>query len=270
MRNHYVRSFFAVSAAAAALYLLPSTSPAQAPAGKGKAAAAPLDPPTGPIPRTADGKPKIAGVWQGGGVSLLGEAGAPPKVAPQPIRVPRPPTDQLSYQPWAEEKRKPLTTNDDPTLFCLLPGVPRITGMPMPFEIVQTPDKVVILYEAFRGFRIIPIDDRLRHPDDVTPTWMGDSVGRWDGDTFVVDVVGFNDKTWLSGVGSIHTEDLHVVERWTINPDNTLTYAATVEDPKALTKPWHTGNVLRRPEGVRVEEYECIENNQDVAHMKGR
>jgi hypothetical protein len=221
------------------------------------------------LPRTADGKPKIAGVWQGGGVSLVGEKGAPPKVAPTPVKVQLPKREPLPYQPWALEKQKTLTANDDPSLHCLLPGVPRITTQPMPLEIVQTPDKIVILYEAFRVFRNIPINAKLEHPADMTPTWMGDSVARWDGDTLVVDVRGFNDKTWIAGTGSIHTEEMHVTERYTLNPDNTLTYIATVEDPKALTKPWTTGAVLRHPApDVRVEEYECIENNQDIPHMK--
>jgi len=218
------------------------------------------------IPRAADGRPDLSGVWQSGGVSLYGDqgtAGPPtgPRGAPPLQRAP------LSYQPWAVEKQKSLTAVDDPTLRCLLPGVPRITGMPMPFEIVQTPKKVVILYESFHAFRIIPIDNSLKHPGDVTPTWMGDSVGRWDRDTLVVDVVGFNDKTWLSGIGSIHTEALHVVERFKLNSDLTISYEATVEDPKALTKPWVTAVTLGQPPDTRVEEYECIENNQDPAHM---
>ena len=218
------------------------------------------------IPRAADGKPDLSGVWQSGGVSLYGEQGtrtAPtgPRGAPPPRREPP------AYQPWAAEKQKQFTAADDPTAQCLLPGVPRITSMPMPFEIVQTPKKVVFLYESFHAFRIVPLDAALKHPDDVVPTWMGDSVGRWDGDTLVVDVIGFNDKTWLSGVGSIHTEALHVVERWTLNADRTIAYSASVEDPKALTKPWTTGVTLRTPPNTRVEEYECIENNQDPIHM---
>jgi len=140
--------------------------------------------------------------------------------------------------------------------------------MPMPFEIVETPKEVVITYESFHAFRIIPINDKLQHPTDLVPTWMGDSVARWDGDTLVVDATGFNDKTWLSGTGSIHSEDLHVVERFTLNSDDTITYTATVTDPKVLTKPWVTGALLRRPPNTRVEEYECIENNQDVSHIE--
>jgi len=262
MKYSVLRSLFACAALIAALLMMTITAAAQAPAANAKASA--------PLPRTADGHPKIAGVWQGGGVSLVGEAGAPPRVAPQPITVQMPRREPLSYQPWALEKQKTLTSNDDTSLFCLLPGVPRITTQPFPLEIVQTPEKIVILYEAFRAFRNIPIDDKLKHPDDMTPTWMGDSVARWDGDTLVVDVKGFNDKTWIAGTGTIHTEDMHVVERYTLNPDGTLSYIATVEDPKALTKPWTTGAVLRKPVNVRIEEYECIENNQDVPHMKAK
>lgn len=221
-----------------------------------------------PIPRTVDGKPDLSGVWQSGGVSLYGEPGlskapaAPPPVNPPPKREPVP------YQSWAETKSKTFSAADDPSLACLLPGVPRITSMPMPFEIVQTPKEVVIAYESYHAFRIIPINDKLQHPNDLVPTWMGDSVARWDGDTLVVDVTGFNDKTWLSGTGSFHSEDLHVVERFQLNSDDTITYTATVTDPKVLTKPWTTGALLRRPPNTRVEEYECVENNQDAAHMK--
>ena len=220
------------------------------------------------IRRAADGTPNISGVWQSGGVSLYGEQGratpptAPAGAPPPPRRVPP------QYQPAYAARQKTLTAVDDPTAACLLPGVPRITSMPMPFEIVQTPKKIVILYESFRAYRIIPIDSALRHPGDVTPTWMGDSVAKWDGDSLVVDVIGFNDKTWLGGVGTIHSEDLHVVERFTPNADGSLRYEATATDPRALTKPWTTGVTLRTPKDARVEEYECIENNQDPAHMK--
>src|SRR5437764_278334 len=189
------------------------------------------------IKRTADGAPDISGVWQSGGVSLYGDQGQAGPPAAARGAAPPPRREPPQYQPAYAAKQKTFTAVDDPTAACLLPGVPRITSMPMPFEIVQTPKKVVILYESFHAFRIIPIDDRLTHPADVTPTWMGDSVGRWDGDTLVVDVAGFNDKTWLGGVGTIHSEDMHVVERFTPNADGTLAYEDTVSDPKALTKP---------------------------------
>jgi hypothetical protein len=220
-----------------------------------------------PIPRAADGKPDMTGTWQSGGVSITGEKGAPPLHPLPPIDA-HPITRQpLAYKPEFDAKRKSLTTLDDPTLKCLLPGVPRIQTEPMPLEIVQTPKEVVILYESFRAWRRIPINDKLQHPDDLTPTWMGDSVGRWEGDMFVVDAVGFNDKTWISGTGTIHSEQMHVVERYTLNNDGSLSWTATVEDPVVLTKPFMTGATFRAPIGVRVEEYECIENNPDYEHM---
>jgi hypothetical protein len=220
-----------------------------------------------PIPRTADGKPDLSGVWQSGGVSLYGEPGLAARPAAPPPVNPPPKREAIPYQGWAEAKSKTFTPSDDPDLHCLLAGIPRITSMPMPFEIVQTPKKVVIAYESYHAFRIIPFNDKLQHPNDLVPTWMGDSVARWDGDTLVVDVAGFNDKTWLSGTGSFHSEDLHVVERFKLNSDDTITYTATVTDPKVLTKPWTTGALLRRPPNTRVEEYECAENNQDAPHM---
>jgi hypothetical protein len=251
--------------AAAALIALPAAAPGQ---GRGGDKAPAQQVVHKPIPRTADGKPDLTGTWQGGGVSITGEAGAPPlhplpPIDPHPIR-----REPLAYKPEFEAKRKSLTTLDDPTLQCLLPGVPRIQSMPMPLEIVQTPKEVVILHEAFRAWRRIPINDKLTHPDDLVPTWMGDSVGRWDGDTFVVDTVGFNDKSWIAGNGTIHSEKMHVIERYTLNNDGSLSWEATVEDPVVLTKPYVTGATLRAPIDVRIEEYECIENNPDPAHMK--
>lgn len=234
----------------------------------GNAAASKLPPNPKPMPRTADGKPDLSGTWQAGGVSIYGEPGSPPLHPLPPAPVKAPARQPIPYQDWAEAKRKTFTVLDDPTSKCFLPGVPRIVGMPMPMEIVQTPREVVILYESFRAWRRIPLNAKLEHPDDLTPTWMGDSVGRWEGDTLVVDVTGFNDKTWLGGMGTVHTEKLHVVERYKpINYDSIL-YEATVEDPGALTKPWVTGSVLRRPIDVRVEEYECIENNPDNEHIQ--
>lgn len=223
---------------------------------------------TKPIPRTADGHPDLTGTWQAGGVSINGEPGAPPLHPLPPTKYKAPARQPIPYQDWAKAKQKTFTVLDDPTSKCLLPGVPRIVGMPMPLEIVQTTKEMVILYESFRAYRRIPINEKLEHPDDLTPTWMGDSVGRWEGDTFVVDVTGFNDKTWLAGLGSIHTDKLHVIERYHLNDDDTLSYTATVEDPGALTQPWVTGSVLRRPVDVRVEEYECIENNPDNEHIR--
>jgi hypothetical protein len=261
------------AAVTAALMLISIPAPGQAPAqGKGKGKGGPAAPQGEvihkPIPRTADGKPDLTGTWQGGGVSINGEAGAPPLHPLPPIDAHEIRREPASYKPEWQAKRQTLNAAlDDPTLACLLPGVPRITSMPMPMEIVQTPKEVVILYEAFRAWRRIPINDKLAHPDDLTPTWMGDSVGRWEGNTFVVDVTGFNDKSWIGGTG-IHSEKLHVVEKYTLNDDGSLTWQFMTEDSEALTKPSYGGAMLRAPIDVHVEEYECIENNPDPDHMK--
>ena len=210
-------------------------------------------------------KPDLSGVWQSGGVSLYGEPGLSTAKVPDPVNPP-PKREPIPYQASAEAKSKTYTASDDPTLACLLPGVPRITSMPMPFEIVQKPKEVVIAYESYHAFRIIPINDKLQHPNDLVPTWMGDSVARWDGDTLVVDVTGFNDKTWLSGTGSFHSEALHVVERFQINSDDTITYTATVTDPKVLTKPWTTGDIAAAAREAHAWKNTSASrrNNQDL------
>jgi hypothetical protein len=146
-----------------------------------------------------------------------------------------------------------------------MPGVPRIVGMPMPFEIVQTPQKVVILYEAFRAFRIIPTDGSPLVGESL-PSYMGDSAGRWEGDTLVVDVKNFNGKIWGPGAMRVTSDALHVVERYTLSGD-TIAYEATIEDPKVLTQPYIYRVTLRRPPETRVMEYECLENNINLEHI---
>ncbi len=232
--------------------------------------AAAQDSKTAAIPRTADGKPDLSGVWQSGGVSLYGDPTEQPKPAPNATPAPRP--QPAPYQEWTLARVKEFTdglAKADPLARCLLPGVPRITTMPMPLEIVQTPKKVVILYEAFHAFRIIPADGS-KHIEDPDPSYMGDSVGHWDGETFVVDVIGFNDKTWLDGRGHFHTDQLHVIERYRLTQDSTIALEVTMEDPRVMTKPWVINMTLRHPPRAdRVLEYECAENNQDVPHLTG-
>jgi hypothetical protein len=264
---------FSIAIASVALLVMIAGDAQGQAKGKGKAPGAAKGPNPNvkhaPIPRAADGKPDLTGTWQSGGVSINGEAGAPPLHPLPPIDTHDFKREPLAYKAaWQAKRAKLDVAIDDPTLYCLLPGVPRISTMPMPLEIVQTPKEVVILYEAFRAWRRIPIHADLKHPDDLIPTWMGDSVGRWEGDTFVVDTIGFNDKTWIAGAASIHSESMHVVERYTLNDDDSMTFEAMVEDPEALEKPHHTGAIFRRPIDVRVEEYECIENNPDPEHMK--
>jgi hypothetical protein len=215
------------------------------------------------IPRTADGKPDLSGVWTSGGAERLGDLGdGPPRFTGAP-GLPRP--EPLPYQPWAEAERQKYLQRrgiDDPIGRCMMPGVPRTTGMPMPIQFVQAPKQLVILYEAYHAYRVIPFD--ARHPDDVEPTFMGDSVAHWEGDTLVVDVVGFNTQTWLSGVGTIHTDRLHVVERYHFVDSQTVVMEATIDDPGALTKPWKEYFTLRIAPRERIREYECLENNEEL------
>jgi len=231
-----------------------------------------------PAPRAADGHPDLTGVWQGNtnrpgsweeantgfGVGQTGDPA--PSQTQRPSQQPLPPRDPPPYQPWAAAKvlesfnRRGI---DDPAARCLAGGVPRanLTGL-FPIQIVQTPQQIVILYEYMRIFRVIPLN--AKHPYDLEPTYMGDSVGHWEGNTLVVDVTGFNGKTWLGPTGTFHTEALHVTERYTRVNRDTIDYDVTMEDPNVFTKPWtiHTNMMLRQ--GTRLREYECGENNEDV------
>lgn len=235
-----------------------------------------------PLPRDAAGHPDLTGVWQYGSTrpGTWEEAnagspfgGTPPAagaVAPAPAparRGPAPVREPAPYQDWAKAKVQESFNRrgiDDPTARCYMAGVPRSTTMSglFPMQIVQTPTQVIILYEVFRAYRVIPLT--AKHPDDLEPTYMGDSIGRWDGDTLVVDVTSFNDKTWIGPTGSFHSTDMHVVEKFTRVDDNRINYEATVEDPKVLTKPWIMRSSMMLRPGTRLREYECNEDNTDV------
>jgi hypothetical protein len=227
-----------------------------------------------PAPRAANGKPDLSGIWVATGAILLFEgeeafaaaraadaaAGRPPGNSGEP-----PP-----FKPEAQAQRQYFLERrgiDDPMARCLLTGVPRIKFRPLPFEIVQLPERVIVLYEIHHAFRIIPTDGRP-HPEDAEPSYLGESVGRWDGDTLVVDVTSFNDQTWLTGVGTIHTEDLRVTERYTRDSYETIRYEATMEDPNVLARPWTVRETFRLRPNERLREYECIESNEDLLRFE--
>jgi hypothetical protein len=220
------------------------------------------------VPRGADGKPDLTGVWQAASnrrgtweeANTGGIAGFNPGPRPEP-----PP-----YQPWAAKKvlesfnRRGI---DDPVAACLPPGVPRVHTVGLfPMQIVQTPQSIVMAYEYLNAFRVIAMN--AKHPDDLEPGFMGDSVGHWDGDTLVVDVTAFNDKTWLTATGTFHSEALHVTERFTRTDRDTIQYEATMEDPKVFTKPWVFRTTIMRRDGTRLREYACEENNVDRARYE--
>ena len=243
-------TFIAMGAAAMAmLYVGPiASSLAAAQTGSGGGAASAKTTPAGLVPRMADGHPDLSGVWWAGhdvGLRPLNAPAAAAPAAPRPPQPPqqRPPSFTSLYQPWAMEKRKTLGDKDDPSLRCVPVafGTANVSlwGLGFLGQIVQTPKLVVMLTETYHSFRIIPTDGR-KHRDDVPPSYRGDSVGHWDGDTLVVDETNFADTNWMfaEGNASFHSDALHIVERYRRVDANTIEVEATVEDPKVLTAPW--------------------------------
>ncbi len=222
------------------------------------------------------GKPDLSGVWQpnssipgsweeansGLGVGGTGTNPNAPAAAASGDRQGRPPAP---YQPWAAKKVLESFNNraiDDPAAQCLPIGIPRVNSVQLfPLQIIQTPTQIVMLYEYMNSFRVIPLN--AKHNPDATPTYFGDAAGHWEGDTLVVDVNSFNDKTWLIGSGTFHSDELHVVERYTRVSKDQINYEATMEDPKVLTGPWKFQNTFMLREGTRIGEYPCAENNID-------
>jgi hypothetical protein len=210
------------------------------------------------IPRTPDGKPDLHGIWQ---VRNRAAADLEDHVARHGLPPGRGVVQggPIPYQPWAaarkiENAKNRLTA--DPLANCYMPGVPRIMYMEFPFQIFQTPDHIAITFEWSQVHRTI-YTNGAPHPDGID-FWMGDSRGRWEGDTLVVDVRNHNDRTWFDMAGNFHSEALHVVERYTMRDVNTITYEATIEDPKVFTGPWTISMPLyRQTEADRIFEYQC-------------
>ena len=153
----------------------------------------------------------------------------------------------------------------DPELKCYLPGIPRATYMPYPFQIVQSATKIQMIYTFSNAARTIHLDKVAGPPDD---TWMGHSVGRWDGDTLVVDVTNFNDKTWFDRAGNFHSDALHVTERFTPIDTDAMRYEATIEDPKTFTRPWTIAMpIYRRLEpDIQLLDYPCIDFSEEFLY----
>ena len=211
------------------------------------------------IARMPDGRPDLRGIWQtmNSAVWNLEDHSAELGV-PAGLSVVE--GGRIPYLPAAVAQRQRNYENrltDDPEANCYMVGVPRITYMPYPFQIMQTPEQVTFLYEYIHIFRNVRIDsDHIPGP---IQWWMGDSRGHWDGDTFVVDVVHFTDRTWLDRSGNYHSSELHVVERYTPMGPNHIQYEATLEDPQVFSRPWTIRMPLyRRLEpNTQILEYEC-------------
>ena len=229
-------------------------------------------------PRTADGKPDLSGIWQaintahwdiqdhssrqgpvlalGAAFSVVGGMGVVEG-------------NELPYQPWALKKKQENQASAvklDPEVKCYMPGIPRATYMPYPFQIVQTPTHVLMAYQFAAASRVVYMDPKTEEAP--APFWMGWSRGRWEGDSLVIDVISQSDQTWFDRAGNFHSEDLHVVERYTATGPDHLRYEATITDPKVFTRPWKMSMPLYRLKEphAHLVEYECVEFVEELMY----
>jgi hypothetical protein len=254
-------------------------------------------------PRTADGVPDLSGIWQVLNTAnydiqshaarpALAVIPAPPQqgvpglARATPVDLPALPVralgavggvpagegvvegNEIPYQPWAAAQQRDNRAHwleRDPEIKCYMPGVPRATYMPYPFQILQAANKILIAYEFAGATRTIHMDTV---PNSPSPTWMGWSRGRWDGNTLVVDVTDFNDQTWFDRAGNFHSDALHVQERYTPVSANHILYEATIEDPKVFTRPWKMRMPLYRrfEPGKQLLEYKCVEFVEELMY----
>jgi hypothetical protein len=219
-------------------------------------------------PATRHGQPDLQGIWQVMNTAAWDIQDHSAQLFPSlPARFGMPAGqgvvegNEIPYQPWALAKKKENyenRLNADPEAKCYLPGVPRITYMPYPFQIFQFSDRVVILYEYLHVTREI-YTDGTPHPKGPVDFWMGDSRGRWEGTTLIVDSIHFTDQTWLDRAGNFHSAALHLVERYTRTGHDHILYEVTIEDPKVFTRPWKMSMPLyrRQDSNIQLLEYEC-------------
>jgi hypothetical protein len=207
------------------------------------------------------GVPDLQGLWLSKWIVNMADG----RFAEKSVDVP--------FTAWGKklwDERSDNYQKDDPTLKCWPTGVPRQAGTPYPMQIVQTPTLAIILYEgAAHTYRVIPTDGRP-HTKNAELLWMGDPVGHYEGDTLVVDVTAFNDKTWLDSAGHPHSEKLHIIERYKKLDPTTLRYEITIDDPIAYTKTWSTAYIYKLKPDWQLMEYWCTENNKDAEHMVGK
>jgi len=246
-------------------------------------------------PRTPNGKPDLNGIWQ-----ALNEANydielhmARPALATRPGPYGPVPAAQvlalgavgavppgpgvveggeLPYKPEALAQRnqnRETWLAADPEIKCYLPGVPRATYMPYPFQIFQSNQAIFVAYEYAGAVRNIYLKDPGRPPVD---SWMGQSAGHWEGETLVVDVTGFNDQTWFDRAGNFHSDALHVIERYTRTGPDVIQYEATIDDPKVFTRPWKMSMPLyrRQEKNAQLMDFKCVEFVEELIYGKFR
>ena len=228
-------------------------------------------------PRTADGKPNLTGIWEAMNTAnwdIQAHVARPGPVVALGAAFSVPPGlgvvegNEIPYQPAAAAKKKENGENwlaRDPEIKCYMPGIPRATYMPYPFQIVQSKDTILMAYEFASASRIIRMNSTEKSP---ASAWMGWSVGRWEGETLVIDVTDIEEQTWFDRAGNFHSDALHVVERYTPSDANTLNYEVTIEDPKVFTRPWKMSMPLYRHQekNAQLMEYKCVEFVEELMY----
>src|SRR5438445_5748299 len=213
-----------------------------------------------PAPRLPDGKPDLSGIWEPANNKYVQNLAADLK------------PEDVPYQSWAkalfDERKTGAHSKEDQPAHCLPQGVPRINAAPAPWKVVQTPGFIAIIYEAFNLWRQIFLDGR-ELAADATPSWLGYSTGKWQGDTLVVDTKGFNGKAWIDQLGRPSTDTLHVIGRFQRKDFGHMEIQITIDDPNAYTKPWTVTEQFRLLADGEVMEAICNENNRDLEHLPG-
>ena len=248
--------------------------------------------PAAPLPRTADGRPDFSGIWQANNTAnwdlqthvarpVVAQRGVYPDVpvlaapvvalgsigwAPGGLGVVE--GDEIPYQPWAAARKRENVDNwldRDPEISCYLPGVPRAMYLPYPLQLFQGTNKIMMIFEFANAQRIIHLDEVEPYPNEA---WMGHSVGRWEGDTLVVDVTSFTPYTWFDRAGNFHSDALHVVERYTYLTPDAIRYEATIDDAKVFTRPWTITMPLYRrlEENAQLTDFRCIEMVEETLY----
>jgi len=259
--NFLIRRVGLMMAMVGLLILAPVTSQAQR--GRGGRGGDGSAEPAPPAPRLPDGTIDLGGdgYWNLSWITNFGRQIVDGGVTNADGEIEAP------FKPWTRAMHSYNASNFvayDPEGFCLPPGGPRAFGTPYPAEIIQDDDRIIVIFEGGgHVWREIHMDGR-EHPDPevLNPTYFGHSVGHWEGDTLVIDTVGYNEKTWLDYGGHMHTEMLHTVERLTRTDRNTLHYETMIDDPGAYTQPWTIAWDIGWNEGGELQEYICQENNK--------
>ena len=228
-------------------------------------------------PRTPHGTPDLGGIWQANNsanwdlephaarMGPLFQLGAAFSVPPGLGVVEG---GEIPYLPDAKAKRDENRANWlklDPEIKCYMPGIPRATYMPYPFQIVQSNDTILFSYEYASASRVVRLNNQEQSP---APAWMGWNVGRWEGETLVIDVTDHMPDTWFDRAGNYHSDALKVTERYTAIDANTLQYEASIEDPQVFSRPWKISMPLyrRREANAQLMEYKCVEFTEELLY----